>query len=128
MLERNSKGPFRSLGGVVEETADVGSRRPHPEHVAGLSVVDGEPPHLAVLPGLPDALRSDVEQWATDRVMRLRSEGPAQDGWGVWILGDGRMAAQLWVRPVRVTTPRAYDPYRTEPRGRAERRHRSRRG
>ncbi len=127
MREGSSEGPFRSLGGVVEETADVGALRPHPEHIAGVSVVDGDPPHLAVLPGLTATMRGDVEQWATDRVMRLRSDGPDRDGWGVWVLGDGRLAAQLWVRPVRTAPSRPHNPYGAEAPARTDRRHRSRR-
>lgn len=102
MMKRGFGGPFVALGGVVEVTSDVRDRRPHPEHVACVSVVDGSPPHLAVLPGITSTLRHRIERWAADRVERLRDQGPGPDSWGVWVLRDGRMAAQLWVRPVRV--------------------------
>jgi hypothetical protein len=116
MLEGEADGPFDALGGVVEVTADVRARRPDPAHIACISVVDGDLPHLAVLPEMSVGLRREVEQWAADRLERLRARGPGPDGWGVWILADGRMAAQLWVRSVRVRVSPGNDPYRAGPR------------
>lgn len=95
-------GPFVALGGIVEASPELAEARAHPDYLALLTVVDGEPPLLQVLPDVTQERLDALEVWAARRCERLRDLGEDADGWttGPW---DGeRWAAQVWARPIHL--------------------------